>query len=88
MQMLGKGLKDLPRDEIVLATKFGRYGPNLFDFSAERVRGVQQFLSCYTPDSFCKHRAWTLCCALWQHHLVVQVYLILLYIMYKAQECT
>ena len=42
MQMLGKGLKDLPRDQIVLATKFGRYGPNLFDFSAERVRGVQQ----------------------------------------------
>ena len=42
MQMLGKGLKDLPRDQIVLATKFGRYGPNLFDFSAERVRGVHQ----------------------------------------------
>lgn len=35
---LGKGLKDLPRDQVVLATKFGRYGPNLFDFSAERVR--------------------------------------------------
>lgn len=42
MQRLGKGLKNLPRDQIVLATKFGRYGPNLFDFSAERVRGVQQ----------------------------------------------
>ncbi len=39
MQRLGKGLKDLPRAEFVLATKFGRYGPNLFDFSAERVRG-------------------------------------------------
>lgn len=35
---LGKGLKELPRDKIVLATKFGRYGPDLFDFSAERVR--------------------------------------------------
>jgi aryl-alcohol dehydrogenase-like predicted oxidoreductase len=39
MQRLGKGLKDLPRAEFVLATKFGRYGPNLFDFSAERVHG-------------------------------------------------
>lgn len=39
IQRLGKGLKDLPRDQVVLATKFGRYGPNLFDFSAERVRG-------------------------------------------------
>ena len=39
MQRLGKGLKDLPRAEFVLATKFGRYGLNLFDFSAERVRG-------------------------------------------------
>lgn len=35
---LGKGLQELPRNEVVLATKFGRYGPNLFDFSAERVR--------------------------------------------------
>lgn len=40
LQRLGKGLKELPRDKIVLATKFGRYGPDLFDFSAERVRGV------------------------------------------------
>ena len=40
LQRLGKGLKKLPRDQIVLATKFGRYGPDLFDFSAERVRGV------------------------------------------------
>ena len=40
LQRLGKGLKELPRNEVVLATKFGRYGPNLFDFSAERVRGT------------------------------------------------
>ena len=43
LQRLGKGLKDLPRDQIVLATKVGRYGPdafaNLFDWSAERVQG-------------------------------------------------
>ncbi|KIY92829.1 hypothetical protein MNEG_15134 [Monoraphidium neglectum] len=35
--VLGKALKDLPRDEIVVASKVGRYGPELFDFSAERV---------------------------------------------------
>lgn len=43
LQRLGKGLQGLPRDQVVLATKFGRYGPNLFDFSAERVRGMHQF---------------------------------------------
>lgn len=45
MQRLGKGLQDLPREQIILATKFGRYGPNLFDFSAERVRGLPQLSS-------------------------------------------
>ncbi|KAI8471857.1 MAG: L-galactose dehydrogenase [Monoraphidium minutum] len=35
--VLGKGLKDLPRDQIVVSTKVGRYGQELFDFSAERV---------------------------------------------------
>ncbi|PNW73386.1 hypothetical protein CHLRE_14g630400v5 [Chlamydomonas reinhardtii] len=37
--LLGKALKDLPRDQIVLATKVGRYGLNVedFDFSAARV---------------------------------------------------
>ena len=36
-QVLGRGLKDLPRDQIIVATKVGRYGPEEFDFSAERV---------------------------------------------------
>ena len=44
VQRLGKGLKDLPRDQVVLGTKVGRYGPNafanLFDFSAERIQGI------------------------------------------------
>lgn len=35
--MLGKCLAGLPRDQIVVATKVGRYGPETFDFSAERV---------------------------------------------------
>ena len=35
--VLGKALKSLPRDEIIVATKVGRYGPTEFDFSAERV---------------------------------------------------
>jgi hypothetical protein len=35
--ILGKALVDLPRDQIVVATKVGRYGPEEFDFSAERV---------------------------------------------------
>ena len=37
MQVLGRALKDLPREQIFVATKVGRYGTNTFDFSAERV---------------------------------------------------
>ena len=52
MQRLGKGLKDLPRDQIVLGTKVGRYGPNafanLFDFSAERIQGDILLPACLT----------------------------------------
>jgi L-galactose dehydrogenase len=35
--VLGKALKGISRDKYVLATKVGRYGEDLFDFSAERV---------------------------------------------------
>mmetsp|Transcript_7846 Transcript_7846/g.23695 ORF Transcript_7846/g.23695 Transcript_7846/m.23695 type:complete len:315 (-) Transcript_7846:152-1096(-) len=35
--VLGKALADLPRKDIVVATKCGRYGEDQFDFSAERV---------------------------------------------------
>lgn len=35
--VLGKGLARLPRDQIVVATKVGRYGNGVFDFSADRV---------------------------------------------------
>lgn len=31
-QVLGRGLAQLPRDQIVVATKVGRYGANTFDF--------------------------------------------------------
>ena len=34
---LGRAIADLPRSEIVVATKVGRYGAETFDFSAERV---------------------------------------------------
>lgn len=36
-QVLGMGLKGLPRDQIFVTTKCGRYGEE-FDFSAERVK--------------------------------------------------
>ncbi len=35
--VLGKALKQLPRDAYYLATKVGRYGQDEFDFSAQRV---------------------------------------------------
>jgi aryl-alcohol dehydrogenase-like predicted oxidoreductase len=35
--VLGKALKEIPRDKYILATKVGRYGPAEFDFSARRV---------------------------------------------------
>ena len=35
--VLGKALKDIPRDRYYLATKVGRYGDAEFDFSAARV---------------------------------------------------
>ena len=35
--VLGKALKQIPRNEFVLSTKVGRYDLNVFDFSAERV---------------------------------------------------
>lgn len=35
---LGKALVGLPRQEIVVASKVGRYDQNRFDFSAERVK--------------------------------------------------
>lgn len=43
--VLGKALKDIPRDNYILATKVGRYGEDVFDFSAERVtRSVDESL--------------------------------------------
>lgn len=37
VQVLGRALKDLPREKIIVATKVGRYDSDTFDFSAERV---------------------------------------------------
>lgn len=35
--VLGKALKEIPRDRYYVATKVGRYGADQFDFSARRV---------------------------------------------------
>jgi aryl-alcohol dehydrogenase-like predicted oxidoreductase len=35
--MLGKAIKQIPRDKFLLSTKAGRYGIDQFDFSAKRV---------------------------------------------------
>lgn len=44
--VLGRGLKDLPRDEFVIGTKVGRYDKDTFDFSAERVtRSVEESMA-------------------------------------------
>lgn len=41
--VLGKALRDIPRDAFVLSTKVGRYDKGTFDFSAERVtRSVEE----------------------------------------------
>lgn len=37
LQVLGHGLQGLPRDQIILATKVGRYDKAKFDFSAKTV---------------------------------------------------
>lgn len=50
-QVLGKALKDIPREKFVLSTKVGRYGPTLFDFSAERItRSVDESLKRLNVD--------------------------------------
>jgi L-galactose dehydrogenase len=44
--VLGKALKDVPRDRYYLATKVGRYGADAFDFSAKRVlASIEESLS-------------------------------------------
>ncbi|MBB6634554.1 aldo/keto reductase [Cohnella thailandensis] len=35
--VLGKSLKDIPRDKYFLSTKAGRYGADTFDFSGDRI---------------------------------------------------
>ncbi len=43
--VLGKALREIPRDKYYLATKVGRYGDAEFDFSAERAqRSVEESL--------------------------------------------
>ncbi|MFC0329135.1 aldo/keto reductase [Paenibacillus sepulcri] len=36
--VLGKAIRQLPRDRFLLSTKAGRYGVDTFDFSAKRIR--------------------------------------------------
>ncbi|MBM7569984.1 aldo/keto reductase [Aquibacillus albus] len=35
--VLGKAIKDIPRDKFILSTKAGRYGENEFDFTKKRI---------------------------------------------------
>ena len=45
VQVLGKALKELPRDKIFVTSKCGRYDEAEFDFSAARVkRSVRESL--------------------------------------------
>lgn len=49
--VLGRALVGMPRDSYYLATKVGRYGADVFDFSAERVtRSVDESLSRLPTD--------------------------------------
>lgn len=49
--VLGRALKEIPRDRYYLATKVGRYGDNDFDFSADRVtRSLDESLSRLSVD--------------------------------------
>eukprot|EP00181_Compsopogon_caeruleus_P003573 CAMPEP_0184683948 /NCGR_PEP_ID=MMETSP0312-20130426/13303_1 /TAXON_ID=31354 /ORGANISM="Compsopogon coeruleus, Strain SAG 36.94" /LENGTH=309 /DNA_ID=CAMNT_0027136697 /DNA_START=12 /DNA_END=938 /DNA_ORIENTATION=- len=41
-KLLGRALKDIPRDSVVVSTKVGRYGFAEFDFSADRVTASLQ----------------------------------------------
>jgi len=44
--VLGKALKGIPRDRYFLGTKVGRYGDEMFDFSAKRITaGVDESLA-------------------------------------------
>ncbi len=38
--VLGKTLKEIPRDKYYLATKVGRYGEDKFDFSAKLITDI------------------------------------------------
>ena len=35
--VLGKAIREIPRDKFLLSTKAGRYGVDAFDFSAKRI---------------------------------------------------
>jgi len=53
--VLGKALKSVPRDRYLLATKVGRYGPEIsdFDFSADRVAtSIEESLQRIGVDHF------------------------------------
>jgi aryl-alcohol dehydrogenase-like predicted oxidoreductase len=49
--VLGKAVKQVQRDQLILATKVGRYGENTFNFSAERItKSVDESLSRLQTD--------------------------------------
>lgn len=51
--VLGKALRELPRDSYVLSTKVGRYGEDKFDFSAKRViSSIEESMQRLSVDHF------------------------------------
>lgn len=49
--VLGKAIKEIPRDKFLLSTKAGRYGGDQFDFSAERLtRSIDESLKRLNTD--------------------------------------
>jgi len=51
--VLGKAIKELPRDQFLLSTKAGRYGVDLFDFSRDRITAsVEESFARLNTDYF------------------------------------
>lgn len=49
--VLGKAIKNIPRDKFILSTKAGRYGENDFDFSSKRIiKSVDESLTRLQTD--------------------------------------
>lgn len=49
--VLGKAIRDIPREKFILSTKAGRYGENEFDFSKQRIlKSIEESLTRLQTD--------------------------------------